>query len=151
MSRKTCNTENIGGILPALRSRIRGYGYEIMLASWIEKNQELENDYIRFIAQTVEEDGKIPHFDVKAVREVLRVAEKMAIQYDGKRDALTLRLRELGGLIRIAGDLAVQDDEPLVQPNHVTRAEVLGRGIDMGNIYPSRYASPEQASRDYFF
>ena len=147
----SCNTENIGGILPALRSRIRGYGYEIMLASWIEKNSEIEDDFIRFIAQTVEEDGKIPHFEVAAVREVVRVAEKMAIQYDGKRDALTLRLRELGGLIRIAGDLAVQDDTPLVQPNHVTRAEVLGRGIDMGNIYPSRYASPEQASRDYFF
>ncbi len=147
----SCNTENINGILPALRSRIRGYGYEIMLASWIEKNQEIENDFIRFIAQTVEEDGKVPHFIGEAVQEILRVAEKMALQFDGKRDALTLRLRELGGLIRIAGDLAVQDGDSLVQPNHVTRAEVLSRGIDMGNIYPTRYASPEQASRDYFF
>jgi len=62
-----------------------------------------------------------------------------------------LRLRELGGLIRIAGDLAVQDGEHLVQPNHVTSAEVLSRGIDMGNIYPATYTSPEQANRDYFF
>ena len=147
----SCNTENIGGILPALRSRIRGYGYEIMLASWIEKSQEIVNDFVRFIAQTVEEDGKIPHYGIESVQEVIRVAEKMALQFDGKRDAFTLRLRELGGLIRIAGDLAVQDNDSLVQPNHVTRAEVLGRGIDMGNIYPSRYASPEQASRDYFF
>jgi len=147
----SCNTENIGGILPALRSRIRGYGYEIMLASWIDKNQEIIEDFVRFIAQTVEEDEKIPHFESEAVREVLRVAEKMALQFDGKRDALTLRLRELGGLIRIAGDLAVQDSDQLVQPNHVTRAEVLSRGIDMANIYPTRYASPEQASRDYFF
>ena len=147
----SCNTENIGGILPALRSRIRGYGYEIMLASWIEKSQDSLNDFIRFIAQTIEEDGKIPHFTAESVSEVLRVAEKMALQFDGKRNALTLRLRELGGLVRIAGDLAVQEGEPLVQSNHVTRAEVLGRGIDMGNTYPVTYSSPRQANRDYFF
>ncbi len=147
----SCNSENISSILPALRSRIRGYGYEIMLASWIDKSHEVSDDFVRFIAQTIEEDGKVPHFGVEAVGEVLRVAEKMALQFDGKRDAFTLRLRELGGLIRIAGDLAVQDSDLLVQPNHVTRAEVLSRGIDMGNIYPTRYASPEQASRDYFF
>lgn len=147
----SCNTENIGGILPALRSRIRGYGYEIMLASWIEKNQQNIDEIIRFIAQTVEEDGKIPHFKTESVKEVLRVAEKMALQFDGKRNALTLRLRELGGLVRIAGDLAVQEDETLVQPNHVTNAEVLSRGIDIGNTYSAMYKSPEQASRDYFF
>jgi len=147
----SCNTENIVGILPALRSRIRGYGYEIMLASCTEKNQKNLDDFVRFIAQTIEEDGKVPHFAAKSVTEVLRVAEKMALQFDGKRDALTLRLRELGGLIRIAGDLAVQDGEHLVQPNHVTSAEVLSRGIDMGNIYPATYTSPEQANRDYFF
>jgi predicted ATP-dependent protease len=147
----SCNTENIGAILPALRSRIRGYGYEVMLSSWTEKNQKNLNDFVRFIAQTIEEDGKVPHFTAKSVTEVLRVAEKMALQFDGKRDALTLRLRELGGLVRIAGDLAVQESEELVQPNHVTSAEVLSRGIDMGNIYSATYTSPEQANRDYFF
>ncbi|MGY5858363.1 MAG: ATP-binding protein [Candidatus Thorarchaeota archaeon] len=147
----SCNTENISGILPALRSRIRGYGYEVMLASWTEKNQENLDDFVRFIAQTVEEDGKVPHFTSESVAEVLRVAEKIALQFDGKRNALTLRLRELGGLVRIAGDLAVQESEPLVQPIHVTRAEVLSRGIDMGNTYPVTYSSPEQANRDYFF
>lgn len=147
----SCNTENIGAILPALRSRIRGYGYEVMLSSWTEKNQKNLNDFVRFIAQTIEEDGKVPHFTAKSITEVLRVAEKMALQFDGKRDALTLRLRELGGLVRIAGDLAVQEGEDLVQPNHVTSAEVLSRGIDMGNIYSATYTSPEQANRDYFF
>jgi predicted ATP-dependent protease len=147
----SCNTENISGILPALRSRIRGYGYEIMLESWIEKNPENLDDIIRFIAQTVEEDGKVPHFTDESVKEVLRVAEKMAFQFDGKRDALTLRLRELGGLVRIAGDLAVQESAQLVQPNHVTNAEVLSRGIDIGNTYSTIYKSSEQTSRDYFF
>lgn len=147
----SCNTENIVGILPALRSRIRGYGYEIMLASWIEKNPENLDEIVRFIAQTVEEDGKVPHFTAESVKEVLSVAEKMAFQFDGKRNALTLRLRELGGLVRIAGDLAVQEKEHLVQLNHVTNAEVLSRGIDMGNTYSAMYKSPEQANRDYFF
>lgn len=147
----SCNTENIGGILPALRSRIRGYGYEIMLASWTKKSNDHLDDFVRFIAQTIEEDGKVPHFTVESVNEVLRVAEKMALQFDGQRNALTLRLRELGGLVRIAGDLAVQDGAHLVQPNHVTSAEVLSRGIDMGNTYPVTYTSPEQANRDYFF
>lgn len=147
----SCNTENIVGILPALRSRIRGYGYEIMLASWIEKNPENLDEIIRFIVQTIEEDGKVPHFTTESVKEVLRVSEKMAFQFDGKRNALTLRLRELGGLVRIAGDLAVQEGEKLVQPNHVTNAEVLSRGIDIGNTYSVMYKSPEQANRDYFF
>ena len=147
----SCNTENIGGILPALRSRIRGYGYEIMLASWIEKNSQNLDEIIRFITQTVEEDGKVPHLTAESVKEVLQVAEKMASKFDGQRNALTLRLRELGGLIRIAGDLAVQDSEQLVQPNHVKTAEVLSRGIDMGNPHSITYKSPEQASRDYFF
>ena len=147
----SCNTENISGILPALRSRIRGYGYEIMLESWIEKNPQNLDEIIRFIAQTVKEDGKVPHFTNESVKEVLRVAEKMAFQFDGKRNALTLRLRELGGLVRIAGDLAVQEGEQLVQPKHVTNAEVLSRGIDIGNTYSTMYKSPEQTSRDYFF
>ncbi|MFW9843482.1 MAG: ATP-binding protein [Candidatus Thorarchaeota archaeon] len=147
----SCNTENISGILPALRSRIRGYGYEIMLSSWTEKNQKNLDEFVRFIAQTVEEDGKVPHFAAKSIAEVLRVAEKMALQFDGRRNALTLRLRELGGLVRIAGDLAVQEGEELVQPHHVASAEVLSRGIDMGNIYSTTHTSPEQANRDYFF
>jgi predicted ATP-dependent protease len=146
----SCNPENIGAILPALRSRIRGYGYEIMLMSWLKKNNESINDIVRFISQTVEEDGRIPHLTVKSVEKVIQVAERMAFQYDGQRDALTLRLRELGGLIRIAGDLAVQDSDPLVQPEHVKRAEVLSRGIDLGNLQPYSSRGIEAASRDYF-
>jgi predicted ATP-dependent protease len=147
----SCNPENIGAILPALRSRIRGYGYEIMLMSWMKKSNESINDIVRFISQTVEEDGRIPHLTVKSIDEVITVAEKMAFQYDGQKNALTLRLRELGGLIRIAGDLAVQDSAQLVQPEHVKKAEVLSKGIDIGNLQSYSYGTPEAASRDYFF
>ena len=147
----SCNVENIRDILPALRSRIRGYGYEIMLSSWMEKNETNVNSLVRFIAQTVEEDGKVPHFSLSSVREVLGIAEKNAFQYDGKKNAFTLRLRELGGLIRIAGDLAVQEEEELVQPHHVKNAETLSKGIDLDVSYQQAHETSESISRDYFF
>ncbi len=148
----SCNIENLKNILPPLRSRIRGYGYEIMLDSWIQKNQEVINDFVRFMSQTVEEDGRIPHLTVKAVERVLEVAEEIALRLDGQKDALTLRLRELGGLIRIAGDLAVRDGSDLVLQGHVQQAEVLSRGIDEGNpIFMGQKTLESSISRDYFF
>lgn len=148
----SCNLENIKNILPPLRSRIRGYGYEIMLDSWVPKSQGIINDFVRFISQTVKEDGRIPHLTVKAVERVLEVAEEMAFRFDGQREALTLRLRELGGLIRIAGDIAVRDGSELVLQGHVQQAEVLSRGIDESNLQIMRHKSQESAiSRDYFF
>ncbi|MFX1559955.1 MAG: ATP-binding protein, partial [Promethearchaeota archaeon] len=148
----SCNVENLKNILPPLRSRIRGYGYEIMLDSWTPRNEERVNDFVRFMSQTVEEDGKIPHLTVKAVEHVLEVAEEMALRLDGQKDAFTLRLRELGGLIRIAGDLAVRDGSDLVLQGHVQQAEVLSRGIDENNLNFVGHKSPESSiSRDYFF
>jgi ATP-dependent Lon protease len=148
----SCNIENLKHILPPLRSRIRGYGYEIMLDSWIIKNQSIINDFVRFISQTVEEDGRIPHLTVKAVERVLEVGEEMALRLDGKRDALTLRLRELGGLIRIAGDLAVRDGSDLVLQGHVQQAEVLSRGIDENSPqFMGHQVTESSISRDYFF
>ena len=148
----SCNIENLKNILPPLRSRIRGYGYEIMLDSWIKKDQTIINDFVRFMSLTVEEDGRIPHLTLKAVEHVLEVAEEMTLRLDGQKDALTLRLRELGGLIRIAGDLAVRDGCDLVLQGHVQQAEVLSRGIDENNPQFMGLRSPESSiSRDYFF
>jgi predicted ATP-dependent protease len=148
----SCNLENLKNILPPLRSRIRGYGYEIMLDSWIPKTQEIIDDFVRFMSLTVEEDGRIPHLTAKAVEHVLEVAEEMALRLDGQRNALTLRLRELGGLIRIAGDLAVRDGSDLVLQGHVQQAEVLTKGIDEHNLQFMGYkASESSISKDYFF
>jgi ATP-dependent Lon protease len=148
-----CNIEDLHKILTPLRSRIRGYGYEIMLDSWMTKTPETTSDIVRFISQTVREDGRIPHLDRDAIVSVLKVAESMALKLDGARSALTLRLRELGGLIRVAGDLAVQDSSDYVKSSHIKRAESLTRGIDSSdprsigqesNISQSNYG-------DYFF
>jgi len=149
-----CNVEDLPRIIPPLRSRIRGYGYEIMLHSTMAKTSQNTVDLVRFIAQTVEEDGRIPHLTRSAIESVCQVAEEMAYRLDGQRDSFTLRLRELGGLVRIAGDIAVQESEELVLPKHVTKAETLSRGIGNGenlSPYPNRTTEVSKTYGDYFF
>jgi predicted ATP-dependent protease len=147
----SCNIENLVNILPPLRSRIRGYGYEIMLSSWIEKTPKTSEDIVRFVSQTVEEDGRIPHLKVESVKIVLDIAEEMAFRLDSQKDSLTLRLRELGGLVRIAGDLAVQEDYDIIMPDHVQQANILSRGINDENPYYLKQKSDSSISKDYFF
>ncbi len=148
-----CNVEDLHKILGPLRSRIRGYGYEILLDSWMTKTSETVRDTVRFIAQTVREDGRIPHLDREAIFSVLKIAETMAFQLDGARNALTLRLRELGGLIRVAGDLAVQESAENVKSSHIEKAKSLSKGIE-GNDSRSigqKSNMPQSNYGDYFF
>jgi len=114
------------GMHPALRSRIRGYGYEIYMNSDMEDTPENRRRLIRFVAQEVKRDGKIPHFERAAVAEVLREAQRRA----GRRGRLTLRLRELGGLVRVAGDIATEGKSPVVSVDHVLKAKSMSRSLE---------------------
>ena len=96
------NVPDIQNIHPALRSRIRGAGYEIYVEDSMEDTPENETKIIQLIAQEVKKDGKIPHFSKEAVQEIIEEAKRMA----GRKKKITLNLRELGGLIRVAGDIA---------------------------------------------
>jgi len=150
----SCNTEDLRGVLPPLRSRIRGYGYEILLNHWMDMNTQNANLLARFIAETVIEDGKIPHLSTSAALAVLQIAKEVAKKVDGQHNAFTLRLRELGGIVRISGDLAVQDNAALVQPEHVMRAEKLSKGLS--SFEPKRLgftgsAKEQTTYEDYFF
>ena len=120
------NPETIKKIHPALRSRIRGYGYEVYMNSTIDDNPENRNKMAQFIAQEVIKDKKIPHFTKDSVTAILEESRKRS----GKAGKLTLRLRELGGLIRAAGDLALEDKSKFVQPNHIQRAKALARTFE---------------------
>jgi len=111
---------------PALRSRIRGYGYEIYMNNDMEDNQENRNKITQFVAQEVKKDGKIPHFTKEAVDLIIDEARKRA----GTSNKLTLKLRDLGGLIRAAGDLALEQKSSLVQPIHITGAKKLARTLE---------------------
>ena len=81
---------------------------------------------VRFVAQEVAKDRKIPHFDRTAVLEILREAQRRA----GRRGQLTLRLRELGGLIRVAGDIAQEEGSPLVTAKDVLNAKRIARSLE---------------------
>ncbi|HVL88156.1 MAG TPA: ATP-dependent protease LonB [Candidatus Thermoplasmatota archaeon] len=114
------------GMHPALRSRIRGYGYEVFMNSTMDDSDENRWKLVRFVAQEVKKDTKIPHFDKMAVAEILRDAQRRS----GRRGKLTLRLRELGGLVRVAGDVAIEAKAPLVTQTHVVKAKMIARSLE---------------------
>ena len=120
------NLDALKGMHPALRSRIRGYGYEIYLNSSMDDNNENREKLIRFVAQEVTKDGKIPHFDKAAVAQIIHEARRRA----GRKGKLSLRLRELGGLIRAAGDLAFEDKSKIVTQEHVFKAKKIAKSLE---------------------
>ncbi len=115
-----------GGMHPALRSRIRGYGYEVYVNSTMPDNEENRTKLIRFIAQEVAKDKKIPHFDKSAVKVILKEARRRA----GRKGQLTLRLRELGGLVRVAGDIAQEQGRPITTGDDVLAAKRIARSLE---------------------
>jgi len=99
------NLDTLKHMHPALRSRIRGYGYEIYMDSDMDDTEENRRKIVQFIAQEVKADGKIPHFTSDACELIIEDARKRA----DKGDKLTTRFRELGGIVRAAGDIAVKN------------------------------------------
>lgn len=120
------NLDAIQGMHPALRSRIRGYGYEVYMAESMDDTPENREKYVRFIAQEVKNDGKIPHFDKSAIEEVIREARRRS----NRKGHLTLKLRDMGGLIRVAGDIARQEGATLTTAAHVITAKTTARTIE---------------------
>ena len=104
------NLKDIQKMHPALRSRIRGYGYEVYMESVMDDNEKNRELLIQFIAQEIKKDGKIPAFDASAIDEIINEARRRA----GRKKKLTLILRDLGGIIRAAGDLAVENNKKIV-------------------------------------
>ncbi len=120
------NLDAINGMHPALRSRIRGYGYEIYMNTTMPDTDANRKKLIRFVAQEVIKDGKIPHFTKNAVAEIIHEAQRRS----GRMGRLTLRLRELGGLIRVAGDMARETNSILVDVQHVLDAKLIARSLE---------------------
>lgn len=120
------NLDALYGMHPALRSRIRGYGYEIYMNDSMEDNEENRRKLVRFVAQEIIRDGKIPHFTREAVAEIIKEAKKRA----GRRGHLTLRLRELGGIVRTAGDIAISEGSKYVTVEHVLKAKKIAKSIE---------------------
>jgi Lon-like ATP-dependent protease len=120
------NLDAVQGMHPALRSRIKGYGYEVYMRDTMDDVVENRNKLVRFVAQEVVRDGKIPHFTRDAVAEIIREAKRRA----GRKGHLTLMLRDLGGLIRVAGDVARAEGSNLTSANHVLQAKRMARSVE---------------------
>jgi Lon-like ATP-dependent protease len=120
------NVDAIGNMHPALRSRIKGNGYEVYMDDTIEDTPEIRRKFVQFVAQEVRRDGRLPAFTDDAVAEVVLEARRRA----GRKDHLTLELRELGGLVRVAGDIARDAGEDPVSRDHVVAAKRRARSIE---------------------
>jgi lon-related putative ATP-dependent protease len=108
----------MGALLPPLRSRILGNGYEILMNNIMPDNPKNVKKVIQFIAQEIVKDGRIPHADSSAVQRIIDESRRRAKQFDNK-EGLTLRLRDLSGIIKLAGDSATMDSSELIESRHV--------------------------------
>jgi Lon-like ATP-dependent protease len=120
------NLDAMENMHPALRSRIKGYGYEVYMDDTIEDTPEMRRKYARFVAQEVANDGRLPHFTDEAIEEVILEARRRA----GRKGHLTLELRNLGGLVRVAGDIARGEDADRTTRDHVLQAKGRSRSIE---------------------
>ena len=120
------NIQVLEGMHIAMRSRIRGYGYEVFMKDYMDDTTENREKLVQFVAQEVQNDGRIPHFAPDALDEIIMEAKRRS----GKQNALTLRLRELGGLVRSSGDVAIEKGEEFVKAEHVLEAKRFARTLE---------------------
>jgi len=130
------NYKDIPHMHPALRSRIRGYGYEVYMNDMVDGSENYKKKLVQFVAQEVNKDGKIPHFTRDAVGEIIREARRKA----GMRNKITLKFRELGGLIRASGDISKEKGHKYVTPEDVMDGKKAARTLEhqMGDLYLDR-------------
>jgi len=89
-------------------------------------NWENMGKLVRFVAQEVKKDGKIPHFTREAVEEIIEEVRRKS----GRKRRLSLRFRELGGLVRAAGDVAMEEGAKHVELKHVIKAKNVARTLE---------------------
>jgi len=115
------NINDLPSLSPALRSRIRGSGYEIVLNTYMEDNEANCKKMAQFVAQEIQMDGRIPHASASAVEKVLEESRKLCRITDN-HSGLTLRLRVLSGIIKLAGDFASLEQAEFIDFVHLERA-----------------------------
>ena len=125
-----CNIQDIAHILAPLRSRIAGGGYEVLLETAMPDNERNQMRFAQFVAQEIATDGRLRPATRDSVLELLRESRRRAERIDGRRNSLTLRLREMGGLLRTAGDLAAISGSPFLEASHVREALARARSIE---------------------
>jgi len=120
------NMETVKQMHPALRSRIRGYGYEVYMKETMPDTPENRWKIAVFVTQEVNKDKRIPHFNREAVDYIVEEARRRA----NRKGHLSLIFRELGGLIRAAGDVAVEEGAKVVEKKHIIKAKTIARSLE---------------------
>jgi ATP-dependent Lon protease len=138
------NINDLPSILPPLRSRIIGNGYEVLLETHAPDTLENRAKFAQFVAQEIKKDGKIPHASREAIEAIIDEAKRRAKTVDGIDGALTLRLRELSGIIRLSGDIASAQGAPLIEKAFVELARTK-RGRRIEEQLKDRYGSMYKA------
>lgn len=124
-----CNINDVKQIVPAMRSRIRGDGYECLMNAYMDETPANEEKLEQFIAQEIIKDGKIPHADRKSVRRVIEEAVDIARRIDNVK-GYTLRLRNLSGILKMAGDMAATEKKEFIERKDVEIAIKESRPIE---------------------
>ncbi|MFQ6088162.1 MAG: ATP-dependent protease LonB [Candidatus Methanofastidiosia archaeon] len=120
------NMETIRQMHPALRSRIRGYGYEVYMNDTMPDNIENRKKLVQFVAQEVVKDGRIPHFTKDAVLEILKESKRRA----GRKGHLSTVFRDLGGVVRSAGDVAIKRGKKYVDAKDVLDSKKMAKSLE---------------------
>jgi len=134
-----CNIQDLPHIMSPLRSRINGGGYEVLVETAMPDTEENRFKTAQFVAQEITIDTKIPHASRDAISLIIEESRKRAKVIDNRDKSLTLRLRELGGLIRAAGDIAVVEEARLIEARHIK--EALRRARPVEEQIRERYGS----------
>ena len=97
--------------------------------AYMDDTPENEKKIVQFIAQEIVKDGKIPHADRSAVSLLMDEARMIARRIDNVK-GLTLRLRNLAGIIKMAGDMAKMKRKEFIGREDVTAAIKEARPIE---------------------
>ncbi|MFQ6106567.1 MAG: ATP-binding protein [Thermoplasmata archaeon] len=125
-----CNIQDLQNILSPLRSRVSGSGYEVLVETTMPDNERNRAKLAQFAAQEIAMDKRIPHLSNTGLRAVIEEARKRAREMEHKEKSLSLRLREMGGLIRSAGDLAKAEGSEFIEDIHIKKAIKRARTIE---------------------
>ncbi len=125
-----CNIQDLPMILSPLRSRIYGSGYEVLVETTMADTEENRARMAQFAAQEIAMDKRIPPATRGAVDALIQESRRRAKEQDGKEKSLTLRLRDMGGIIRSAGDIAVVEESDVIGPAHIRQAVRRSRSVE---------------------
>ncbi len=106
------NMDDVNNLRAPLLDRI---DYKIVLKNKMENTQENRDKLLQFIVQEIRNNDLNP-MTYEACCEIVKIAQLLA----GSRDKLTLRLRRLSNIIKMANDIAMgKDIKNMVEEMHL--------------------------------